>query len=249
MAFLAGLGLTLPRPDFFAVIPWGGAIVAGGLSAYFVATFYARTTFGTPLVVRLPEAAGNAVALTFDDGPHPKTTPILLDALARAGAKATFFLVAERTRAYPELAKRIADEGHGIGVHGLRHRTMVLQSAKEIERDLAEAQQVIEEVAGKPLGVRLLRPPYGFKTLTLCRTVQRLGWTLISWSNDPRDYDPISADELTRRAANRLVPRDIVLLHERPETARTNDALPALLRIGQQRGLSFVSLTAILSPE
>jgi peptidoglycan-N-acetylglucosamine deacetylase len=252
-AALTGLGLCLPPERFWLLVPWGGAAVAVGLAAYFIATFYARTSFGVPLLVRLPPSAENAVALTFDDGPHPKTTPILLDALAAAGAKATFFLVGERARAYPDLARRITAEGHGIGVHGLRHRTMVLQSAREIERDIAEAARILEDVTGQPLPVRLLRPPYGFKTWTLCWTARRLGWTLVSWSNDPRDYDPVSADELAGRAAARLTPGDIVLLHERPETDRTNDALPLLLRTCREQGLSCVSLTNVeidpLTPE
>jgi peptidoglycan/xylan/chitin deacetylase (PgdA/CDA1 family) len=248
VASLAGLRLLLPPERFWPLVPWGGTVVAGGLSAYFVATFHARTRFpGTPLLVRLPREAGKAVALTFDDGPHPDTTPRLLDRLAEGGATATFFVVGERASAYPRLVRRIVEEGHALGVHGLRHRTMVLQSAREIERDLTEARRRIEDAAGAPLTARLLRPPYGFKTWALARTADHLGWSLVGWSLDPRDYDPASAEELAARTASCLVPGAIVLLHERPDSDTTPGALPGILQACRERGLTCLPLMTSLS--
>ncbi|MBC7807526.1 MAG: polysaccharide deacetylase family protein, partial [Akkermansiaceae bacterium] len=177
----------------------GGVGVAGGLSAYFARTFSPRTIFsGCPLLTRLPRSGGNAVALTFDDGPHRDTTPRILDALAAADARATFFVVGERATQYPEIVRRIVREGHTIGIHGLQHRTMVLQSESEIERGLEEALMRIEQAAGEKLPrPLLLRPPYGFRTRTLARTAQRLGFVTVAWSLDPRDYDPTDTETLT----------------------------------------------------
>lgn len=246
-AALAGLRLGLPDTLFWPAFFAGGGVVAGGLSGYFVATFTARLSFpgGAALLVRLPEGAGSAVALTFDDGPHPETTPRLLDILAAHGARATFFLVGERASRYPALARRIAAEGHGIGLHGLRHRTMALDPAARIARELREAQARIEEAAGAPVGPGCwLRPPYGFKSLTLMRAAARAGWGIAAWSCDGRDYDPHTPESLAARLNARLAPREIVLLHERPGVPATLDALPAVLAHLSAAGLRTALLPA-----
>jgi peptidoglycan/xylan/chitin deacetylase (PgdA/CDA1 family) len=242
---LALLRAVLPAERFRPLVPLGGVAVGAGLSAYFVATFHARIALGAPLVTRLggERAPERAIALTFDDGPHPQTTPRLLDILAEHEAKATFFLVGERASAYPALVRRIREEGHAIGVHGLRHRTMALQNASAIEADLKEAVRRIEAASGAALPDRLLRPPYMFKSVTLGRTARRLGWTLVSWSLDPRDYDPQTPASLARRVISRLTPRDIVLLHERPGDETTLNALPEVLTYCQRQGIALVPLT------
>lgn len=241
---LAGAHIALGSKRARALALPGGALVSAGLSAYFVATFSAALPLGAPVMTRLPASAGlNAVALTFDDGPHPETTPRLLDLLARYGAKATFFVVGERAARYPDLVRRIRDHGHALGIHGLRHRTMVLQNAREIAQDLTEAKQILDDLSGQ--NVRLVRPPYGFKTVTLGRVAARLGFALVAWSCDPRDYDEPGAPVLRARLAARLRPGDIVLLHERPgRPAALVAALPGVLADLATRGLVCVPLGA-----
>jgi peptidoglycan/xylan/chitin deacetylase (PgdA/CDA1 family) len=242
---LAGLRVVLPPERFRPLAGAGGLLVAGGLSAYFVATFTPRMRLGgAPLVCRLPPEAGNVVALTFDDGPHPETTPRLLDVLAQHHARATFFLVGENATRFPGLVRRIADAGHAVGIHGLRHETMVLQNPKRAAADLRAARRIIAGAAGfaDSAAVRLFRPPYGFKTATLCRTAARLGLVTVTWSCDPRDYDPVSAGEVRTRLAARLRAGDIVLLHERPDARHTLDALPGVLTDIAARGLSCIAL-------
>lgn len=239
---LAGLYGTLPPSAFWPAVPaLGGVAVAGGLSAYFVGVFYAHTTWGLPLLTRLPLAPGGPLraALTFDDGPHPDTTPRLLDILAAHNARATFFLVGQRARAYPDLTRRIADAGHMLGVHGLRHRTMVLQSPAQVRRDLASCEAILTDLTGRALPARLLRPPYGFKTWTLCRAALHAGWTVVGWSLDPRDYDPHTPDTLAHAVMSRLTPGDILLLHERPGSSVTPDALETILRAGAAAGITW----------
>ena len=241
LALLAARAV-LPRDRFRPLVPWGGLAVGGGLSAYFCATFHPRVPLGAPLVTRLLGTAGNAVALTFDDGPHPDTTPRILDLLREHGAKATFFVVGESVARYPELVRRVRAEGHGVGIHGLRHRTMVLQNARAIQADLREAARRIEAAAPGGAPVRLLRPPYGFRSWTLGRVATRLGLQLVAWSLDSRDYRPVTPAHLLERVKTRLAPRDIVLLHERPDAPHTLDALPALLRFCRARGWQCVAL-------
>jgi peptidoglycan/xylan/chitin deacetylase (PgdA/CDA1 family) len=252
---VAGAGLitgalTLAPALLLPLTLAGGGAVTVGLSSYFSFTFYARSSFGFPLVTRLSQSATPSVALTFDDGPHPETTPALLDLLAQANARATFFLVGARVRAYPDLARRVSEAGHTIGVHGLHHRTMVLQSPREIARDLSEAERIFEDVTGKALSSRLLRPPYGFKTWTLCRTLHRLGWTTVSWSLDGRDYDRQTPERLAGRVNTHIQPGDIVLLHERPSDNTTLNALPTIFAYLHECGLSCVGFNeGLANPE
>jgi len=248
-----GGSLALQAALCFAVLsparraPYALAIAAGatvGLSAYFVATFsHDLPLGGVPLVTHLPHAAG-AVALTFDDGPHPDTTPRLLDILATHDAKATFFLVGERATRYPHLARRIANEGHTVGVHGLRHETLVLKSGPQLRRELREAARRIEDATGQALPApRLLRPPYGFKTATLCRVAAQEGFQIVAWNVDPRDYDDPPPAALVARVLKRLAPGAIILLHERPRRPETLEtAVPLLLDAIQARGLRPVPL-------
>lgn len=244
---LAGLSTIYPPSVMVPVALAGGVAVAAGLSAYFARTFDPRTIFaGCPLVIRLPKSCGNAIALTFDDGPHPDTTPRILDTLAANNARATFFVVGERTTQYPKLVRRMVREGHTVGVHGLRHRTMVLQSRSEIERDLGQALSRIEDAAGETLPHPvLLRPPYGFKTKALAQTAERLGFVIVAWSLDPRDYDPSDPETLTAKLVAKFVPGDIVLLHERPELPAATDALPQLLEWCREKNLVTVGLVAV----
>ena len=165
-AFMAALHFVLPPETFWHVgVPVNALWCAAGLSGYFVSVFVpgvlpqpVKWLRVPPRFYRLPETDGDAVALTFDDGPHPDTTPHLLELLAKHDAKATFFLVGKQVQTYPHLAAQISDEGHTIGVHGLHHRTMILQKARQIRSDLSQAQQIIEQATGKPLTRRFFAP-------------------------------------------------------------------------------------------
>jgi peptidoglycan/xylan/chitin deacetylase (PgdA/CDA1 family) len=239
-------------PDRFRRLLWAsGPVVAASLSTYFAATFHAQSPFFSALagrkngfITRLPPGVKNAVAFTFDDGPHPDSTPLLLDMLKEQNAKATFFLVGERASQYPEIVRRIAQEGHGIGIHGLRHRNMVLQKPEQVRKEIKEAVWRIEKAAGISLPLPyLLRPPYGFKTPSLARTAIRLGCRIIAWSLDPHDYDTANSGTIIARVDKNIQPGDILLLHERPEVNITVQALPSLLLLCRDRGLELQTLS------
>ena len=273
-AFMAGWYAALPRDTFWqGAVPINAFFCAAALSAYFVGVFVQGalpqpvSLLGVPpRLYRLPEARGNAVALTFDDGPHPDTTPALLEILAAYEAKATFFLVGENVRRYPDLAAQIHRAGHSIGVHGLQHRTLLLQNAYQIRRDLADACALIEAATGAKIP-RLLRPPYGFKSWATVRHVSRAGWHIVDWSIDVRDYATGDAGtpahiaarfvrgldaSIVRNAKNtarKTNGGDIVLLHEQvprengnPRKQTTLAALPEILQTCQKRGLQCVAL-------
>jgi len=173
----------------------------------------------------------SGVALTFDDGPDPDATPAVLDALAAAGARAVFFLVGEQVEAHPELARRVAEEGHVVALHGFRHVEHDELGA-EAHADLERGSAVVAAATGAE--PRLFRPPYGRFTEESYRAVGELGLVPVYWSGWGGD----------------LAPGAIVLLHDsaryasRPSAAPTAEALPAILAAMGDRGLEPVTVPA-----
>src|SRR6185503_9277869 len=102
-------------------------------------------------------------ALTYDDGPEPGETDAVLDALAEAGVRATFFQLVYRAEAYPDLVRRVVAAGHEVALHGIDHARLTELPTAEVRRRLNEGKQRLERVAGQP--VRLFRPAYGSQTI------------------------------------------------------------------------------------
>lgn len=172
-------------------------------------------------------APPGSVALTFDDGPDPIATPRVLDLLRAAGARATFFPIAERVQRFPALARRIVEEGHATGIHGWRHRALLTQTGSALDDEFGRCQSTLTAVLGRaPL---LLRPPYGRRDFRVYRAARRRGLTPVMWSFDSRDWLPHDAAGMTRRLAD-VASGDVVLLHDGlPKRAAMLDALGALL--------------------
>jgi peptidoglycan/xylan/chitin deacetylase (PgdA/CDA1 family) len=153
------------------------------------------------------------VALTIDDGPHPASTPPLLEALAAAGVHATFFLLGRRVSRWPHLARAVADAGHEVAVHGYGHRPHLLRPAPAVARDLVRATACIHDVTGsRP---RFWRPPHGIPTATGLLTAARLRLTPVLWTADGRDWrDDATPATVSRRVAAQLSSGGAVLLHD-----------------------------------
>jgi len=200
--------------------------------------------YGIPC--RIPR--NDAVALTFDDGPHPEGTPAVLDALDAAGAKATFFLVGEQVERRPDLAREIAARGHAVALHGYRHRLVMGRTRGGLADDLDRAAALIAEAAG--IAPIYYRAPYGvFSGASLALARQR-GRIPLLWSRWGRDWERRATGEtIARRAAGRLVAGDVVLLHDSDDYSSagswrsTVEALPAILEAGSSQGLSWIPLT------
>lgn len=154
-----------------------------------------------------------AVALTFDDGPHADGTPAVLDALAAAGATATFFLVGEQVRARPAMAAAIVAAGHEVALHGDRHTLLLRRRARELAEDLTRATAAIEDAAGR--APTLYRPPYGVFSSGALALVRERGLRPLLWSRWGRDWERrASASSIARRVTHDLAPGDVVLLHD-----------------------------------
>ncbi|HEY6963362.1 MAG TPA: polysaccharide deacetylase family protein [Gaiellaceae bacterium] len=189
----------------------------------------------------------DAVAVTFDDGPHVRGTPAVLEVLARANATATFFLVGEQVAARPSLAREIADAGHEIALHGYRHTLLLRRGVRELADDLQRAVAVIEDATGRT--PTLYRPPYGvFSSGALAHVRPR--WRPLLWSKWGRDWERRATPaSIARRATTGLRAGDVVLLHDSDAYSsadswkRTAAALPSVLEAVAGLGVPSVSVT------
>jgi peptidoglycan-N-acetylglucosamine deacetylase len=220
----------------------------------------ALTSIGYPLPALAPASAvlrrmlgvedktadGAGCALTFDDGPHPAGTPAVLEALAAARARATFFLVGEQVRANPALAREIVAQGHWIGLHCDRHRNMLRLAPGQVRRDIARAEAAIGEATG--LAPQLYRPPYGILNAASLGTARQRGWRTLLWSHWGRDWEASATPaSIAALATSQLMPGAVVLLHDADDYgapgswSRTVAALPRVLEGIGEAGLTLTA--------
>ena len=181
---------------------------------------------------------GRYVALTFDDGPGPYTAR-LLQILARAGARATFFDIGSRVAAWPGLVRMEMRRG-AVGNHTWSHTRLASLGRRVVIRELLRTQAAIVRAAGgmRPL---LFRPPYGVGTPAEAAAVHALGLADVRWSVDSRDAFPgATPASIVRTVAAELHPGAIVLLHDNHPA--TLAALPRVLRLVRRRGLTPVTV-------
>jgi peptidoglycan-N-acetylglucosamine deacetylase len=198
-------------------------------------------------VQRRLDIADGAVALTFDDGPHPEGTPAVLDVLAARAARATFFLVGEQVARDRGLAREIAAAGHGVALHGHRHRSLLRIGPRGLADDLDRAAAVI--AAATDERISRYRPPYGVFSPTALALARRRGWSPTLWSRWGRDWRRFTTPERIAATATRdLTAGDVLLLHDADHYSapgcwrRTVAALPLILDAVAASGLATVAI-------
>jgi peptidoglycan/xylan/chitin deacetylase (PgdA/CDA1 family) len=194
-------------------------------------------------------------ALTFDDGPDPAHTPGILDVLAARGVTATFFMIGHRASAHGALVRRIVSEGHEVGLHGHDHVPLPLLTARSIAERVRGGRRVLEDVAGQ--AVELYRPPHGAQTVRTYLLTRMAGLQVVGWTALCQDWKPLEIEAIAARAADRLTPGGILLLHDGVEPDVTQPEPPpafnraamvaAVLDRTADRGFSFSSVTALTS--
>ncbi len=186
--------------------------LSGFLLICLAAPFLPRFGFFAPIIYRGVRGK-KAVALTFDDGPDPLTTPLLLDLLEKRGVNATFFVVGENAAAHPELIHRIIQKGHLLGNHSFRHSTRIFfQKVDAVVKDIEATQHVLKKQGVEPL---VYRPPVGIVSPRLQPALVKTGMALVNFSNRPMDGGNRRLHNLSKRVLERLQDGDIVLLHDR----------------------------------
>ena len=180
------------------------------------------------------------IALTFDDGPHPKITKKILDILDRHNAKATFFMVGERVQYYPKTVQDVFSRGHEIGNHTWNHGDLSKLEMEEIEKEISTTNEAIQRITGnRPT---LFRPPYGSLPDPIRRQVDM---TVALWSADTFDWKYKDADLLLKEVTDRVHDQAIVLMHDiYPSTA---DGLEEVLQYLEGEGYTFVTVSELFA--
>ncbi|WP_249161786.1 polysaccharide deacetylase family protein [Actinospica acidithermotolerans] len=181
------------------------------------------------------------VALTFDDGPDPASTPRFLDALDEAGVRATFFLLGRMVQRAPALARRISDAGHEVALHGWGHRAHIALTPAQTLRDLRQGRDEVASATGR--APYWYRPPYGVATAATFSACRKLGLRPVLWSAWGRDWTATATPEsVFHTVARDLRGGGTILLHDsdctsKPESWRsTLGALPLLLEHCAEQG-------------
>jgi peptidoglycan/xylan/chitin deacetylase (PgdA/CDA1 family) len=192
-------------------------------------------------------ATGNslvrAVAITFDDGPHEKLTPPLLEVLDTLGVKASFFLVGSMAEKNPELVREIRSRGHTVANHSHTHRSCIALSGEELEEDIRKCSKILEVITSEP--VRFFRPPGGKYDRKTVERVKKSGMKLVLWDINSRDYTGVSPSFIANRTVRRAVPGSILLFHSGVKA--TIDALPEIVARLRKNGFEFVTLDEMFS--
>jgi peptidoglycan/xylan/chitin deacetylase (PgdA/CDA1 family) len=189
-------------------------------------------------------AAGKRqIALTFDDGPDPTTTPALLDVLKELNVKATFFLIGEQVAGNAALLGRAAEEGHVLANHGYCHASHAGYPRQKLRDSIEGTERAIADSGIRP--ARLFRPPYGFFLPGISRELKRLGYRGIMWTSHLRDWRSQTRKVLEARAHRSLLDGSIILLHDTHEFQSTllTAILPSLVEDARRRDFQFVTLT------
>lgn len=207
---------------------------------------------GTIYKANVPE---KVVALTFDDGPSPVWTPKILDALKKADIRATFFMLGEHVARYPEVARRVAEEGHEIENHTYNHHVLLYYNMDELEAEIKDTAEVIKRITGKD--TKYFRPPKALLTAEERGKLKDLGYRVVLWTLNSKDWVTFDDKHITKYLVRHARPGDIILFHDsggvfsteggnRTETVRAIDRLSRKLR---DKGYRFVTVDELLQME
>ena len=193
-------------------------------------TTTAPTTTTTTAPPRPAPCSAGYVALTFDDGPDasPAATALVLDQLKAKQTKATFFLVGRQIEWWPQLARRVAAEGHDVANHTYDHPDLRTLTAPEVERQFVRTNEVFA-AAGLPKPW-MQRPPFGGTDATIEAIGEAAGLTQVMWNVDPRDWENPGAAEIRKRIREKVKPNTliVILLHD-GWTEDTGEAVPGII--------------------
>jgi peptidoglycan/xylan/chitin deacetylase (PgdA/CDA1 family) len=195
----------------------------------------------------LTKSARKTCAITFDDGPSADTATVL-DVLAQAQVRATFFVLAENARRHPDILRRLASEGHTVAIHGDRHRKLHRATVTEVEDEVTRAISGLRALGVEP--APLYRTPHGVKNAAVFRVCQKLGLQLWAWSRGIWDTDRPAAPVLVARATRLARSGMVLLLHDgrgdevTPDVSSMVAALPQIIVKLRGAGFDFVTLDA-----
>ncbi|MDW7739349.1 MAG: polysaccharide deacetylase family protein [Bacillota bacterium] len=249
------IALIIPFFIISEILLWSGTVVLSSLILMGVAYYYVYHGFGTQAdIIRRFSDADNKVVLTFDDGPGKLYTEEILKVLSAKKARATFFMVGSQIEKYPEIARKVVEEGHEIGNHTYGHITVPNTSPPQLTAQIMRTNLLLLQNTGTY--PQYLRPPRGLYDMRMRRIAKLLGQELILWSISSQDWHPRStASGVTRRILERVSAGDIILFHdsgsllggEGANRCSTVDALGPVIDGLRAKGLEIESLENLLA--
>ncbi len=200
-----------------------------------------------PMIVRrwVPDPDSRVVALPFDDGPWPGQTDRILDILAENEIKASFFMIGYLAERHPDLARRVAEEGHVIGNHTQSHRTLTRESGESVRQQIVDGNLTLEAITG--VAPKWFRPPGGAMDPRVLDEAQREGLKLVMWDADPRDWRRPGVQPMLEGLLKQIGPGSVVLMHDGGgDRSQTVELLPLLIEELRERGYTFVTLDDLM---
>lgn len=182
------------------------------------------------------------IALTFDDGPHPKFTPQLLALLKKEHVKATFFVVGEMAEKYPYLVQQEIADGHSVGNHTYHHVNLTKIPEEYVATEIKACGEVLAKITGKP--PRLFRPPGGDYSPSVAKDAEALGYTIVMWTDDPGDYAKPGDKVISQRLLKKVSNGGIILIHDGIQ--QTIDVLPQFITTMKKHGFEFVTIDEMM---
>lgn len=187
------------------------------------------------------------VALTFDDGPHPKFTPEILDILDKHHIKATFFMVGKEMVKYPAIVSEVARRGHAIGNHTYSHpHNIELDTRAQVVRELEKCEQIIERLTGTR--THLFRPPRGLMDGTVFSVANEEGYQIVLWTVSADHHDAPTPQLMAKRVLQHIRPGGIILAHDGMFCTRRKDVEATSLIIKEltRQGYKFVTIPELI---
>lgn len=206
-------------------------------------------------VLRKGPTIPRGVFFSFDDGPHPKYTPSVLNILDKQKTQAAFFLIGKQAQKYPHLVKEIHQAGHLIGNHTQNHLLLPILSSKRLLREIIDGKMVLEDIIGE--SVEIFRPPRGLFDYRVLKISHKLNLKLVLWTLSSYDWRGMSAKRIVSHVKRKIKPGQILLFHDggyiisRLGSNRENlvKSLPLIFDLLPQRKLKPLPFANVLEKE
>ena len=195
------------------------------------------------------------IALTFDDGPSHIWTPPILDEFKKVNARATFFMIGTHVKRFPDVARRVAREGHTIGNHGYAHSVLLYYTDAELEEEIKYTELVIKEVSGYT--TRYFRPPKAWLGAREKNKIKSMGYEVILWSISSKDWVPFPHSYIVHSICRQVEGGDIILFHDSGGVLKTEGgdrmqtvlSIPLLIKNLREKNFECVTVDELLNEE
>lgn len=185
------------------------------------------------------------IALTFDDGPHPRYTPQILDILDEYNIKATFFIVGVNAKNYPDTMEEVIKRGHEIGNHTYSHPHVSCLNSITLKDEVEKCESTVYGLTDYK--TKLFRPPEGMIDADVRQVLRSLDYKVILWDIDTRDWAHVSPEEIAENVTDNISSGDIILMHDyiaydSPTPEAMKIFIPKLLK----KGYKFVVISELI---